>query len=632
MVQTDRRSRVIISLFLLLSLAGMAVGVFIAPYLVPQPGALLSVSALAGFNNSLAYALYVLFLGLVIYLATRLSPTRAEPAEPLVASRPSLVPPPIVTLVLGLHVVLFGALYAFKHGFVFAEALYFQDLLYRMKAGAVPFVDVHFFYGPALLYPALFLTRYVGIELAYAVYYVATYVVGLYLIYVVLGCLLRSHREAQAWFVFFALGLFNPYTGLNYAIVRHMLPVVALLAAWWCFRAPGVGSLAGTVVVVTLALVYSPEIGVVTLLSVGTLSALVLLRPSGGLVLRAHPLVHLAVPVSSAALMVLLFHVIDPSYRALASYFELILTFSSGGWNTPIDPSLPTLTMIALTIMVGVVIVRTVRSRGWDESAVWLVSYGVLILLMERAAFGKADISHIAYSGLPLYLLAVRCAPGFWTWNGKNAWMAVLLFVGLVGPQQLYHGMLFLPYVERSVVHAQGMSGGHASGRSSATKEAIQAGIARAVEQFGRDRLYYMHKLEYYRLPIYLRFGLEPILYFPSLTSAFTDKDMRGVIDELRERRAIVIARQADLEQLPPAVESGPHWLMFLTSSPLPGSAVYDLTNRFQARLEAPLLEFLKAEYDIGLEDGEIVALLPREVGAKASEGLRAATFDIRRP
>lgn len=96
--------------------------------------------------------------------------------------------------------------------------------------------------------------------------------------------------------------------------------------------------------------------------------------------------------------------------------------------------------------------------------------------------------------------------------------------------------MLFRPYIERNIVRAQGMSGGHASGRSSATKEAIQANIARAVEQFGRDRLYYMHKLEYYRLPIYLRFGLEPILYFPSLTTAFTEADIQRVILELRER------------------------------------------------------------------------------------------------
>lgn len=184
--------------------------------------------------------------------------------------------------------------------------------------------------------------------------------------------------------------------------------------------------------------------------------------------------------------------------------------------------------------------------------------------------------------------------------------------------------MLFRPYIERNIVRrAQGMSGGQASGRSSATKEAIQASIARAVEQFGRDRLYYMHKLEYYRLPIYLRFGLEPILYFPSLTSAFTEADIQRVIRELRERRAIVLARRADLAPPVPVGRPSSHWLLFLTSSPLPGSSVFELTNRFQARLEAPLLEFLKAEYDIGLEDGAIVALLPREVGAKASEGLR---------
>lgn len=606
----QRRSRLTRFLFLSLSLGGLAAGVFVMPFFVPQPGALLSVSTLAGYNNSVAYPLYVLFLGLSVFLIA--GNATSEQAAAVVPSPPSFLPSPPVLLVLALHILLFGGLYAVKRSFVFAEALYFQDLLYRMEAGAIPFVDVHFFYGPALLYPPFLLSRLLGIELAYALYYVASYLVGLCLLYVTLSALVPSRRTAEAWFVLFAVGFFNPYAGLNYDILRHALPLAALLSAWWCFTAPSIGRLAGAVALVTLAMGYSPEIGLVTLLSVATLSALTLLRPGDGRVLPASPLIHLAVPLASVAVLLLMFHLIDPSHRALIAYFQPIVTFSSGGWNTPVDPSAPTLAMMGLSLMVGVVMLKTVRSRGWDETAAWLGSCGVLTLLMERAAFGKADIMHLAYSGLPLYMLAVGFVSRSLRGAIKGSALAVIIGAGLVLPLQLCHAMMFLPHLLRSAAPIQAAAAGHQAERNQGAKDAIQASLARAVEHFGRERPYYMHKLEYYRLPIYLRFKLEPILYFPSLTSAFTEADIRRVIEELRARRAIILARRDDLGASIPKGRPSFDWLLFLTSSPLPGSTVHDLTSRFQARLEAPLVEFLRCDYDIGFEDGEIVALLPR--------------------
>jgi hypothetical protein len=119
-----------------------------------------------------------------------------------------------------------------------------------------------------------------------------------------------------------------------------------------------------------------------------------------------------------------------------------------------------------------------------------------------------------------------------------------------------------------------------------------------------------MHRLEYYRLPIYLRYQLKPFLYHPSLTSAFTTRDIEGVIASLKGSDVIVLARRSDLSVSPPQ-PFATHWWYYITSSPLPGSQVYNLTLEFQSRLEAPLVHFLNSDYYVrAFEDGEIVGLV----------------------
>ena len=104
---------------------------------------------------------------------------------------------------------------------------------------------------------------------------------------------------------------------------------------------------------------------------------------------------------------------------------------------------------------------------------------------------------------------------------------------------------------------------------------------------------------------------MKPVLYHPSLTSAFTEQDIENVIADLRRSHAVVLVRRADLEGTA-AVPAAPRWWNYITSSPLPGSTVFSLTLEFQARLEAPLVRFLNASYDRGFEDGDIVGLLLR--------------------
>lgn len=599
---------------LLLSFLLLLLGVFVLPFMFPRATSILSASSLAGFNNSLAYAWFVLVLGVPAYLLANALPPAIMTFRAPETGHPSLVPTKTVLVTILGHLLLFGALYAYKRGFVFAEALYFEDLIFRMGAGAVPFVDVHFFYGPLLLYPAAFLTRAMSIEAAYAIYYIAVYVMGLYILFVVLAWLVPARKEADGWFLVFALGFFNPYTGLNYTLVRHLLPVITLVAAWGYARKSNGLRMAAVLALVFFALTYSPEIGLVTLISIGTFSILwiIHLKPRGnvGPVIAAH----LAPPILAVAMLGAFFYWIDPNLRALRSYIQPIFTFSSGGWNTPIDPSLPMLTMMALTVVGGAAVLRTLRGQPWGEASCWLVAYGLMVILMQRAAFGKADVVHIVYSGIPLYLLSVRVCLSY---GGGVAWrkgLRCLLIVGLIGPLQLFHVMQYAPFLEKYFVEPPAQQSSHPTGRIRPNKAEIQASIVRAVDHFGSDQLYYMHKLEYYRFPVYTRFHLKPVLYYPSLTSAFTQEDIQEVIRELRTANIIVIAMRRDLEKGAHGQDGGPRWLHYMMSFPLPGSSVFDLTLQFQAKLEEPLTEFLKSSYEVQFEDGEVLALVPRKL------------------
>lgn len=605
----DRNTAVRHALNAVLVFAGLSVGVFVLPYLFPPSSRILSASMLAGFNNSLAYVWYVAGLALAACVALRSIGATWAPLSPERSRRMFGAPPRTVVVIVAAHVVLFAALYLRKRGFVFAEGLYFQDAAYRVQAGAVPFVDFTFFYGPLMLYPTVWLAAFLDLQTAYAVYYVAAYVGGLYLLYVVLASLLDHDHDAVMWFGLFAVGFFNPITGLNYTFGRFLLPLVALLAAWrFCEHATVRGWLA-SVSLVALALLCSPDIGVVTLLGVSGLCVLAALRAATSRTWTARYFAAFGIPATGAALSCLLLLSIDGTFRPLAAYLRPIVTFSAGGWNTPIDPSLPVFGLLGFTLLVMRWLFLTCRDHGYQRAVAG--GFALIAILMQRASFGKADVVHLAYSGLPVFLLAAAWAGAPARAARARLGVVAIMLVTIVLPLQFYHAMLFAP---SAIARFAGQVAQPRSGvppSPAPGKEAIQASLAKAVQHFGPERLFYMHRLEYYRLPVYLRFRIKPFLYYPLLAAAFTPEDIRDVIRSLQDSHAIVLVLRSDLNMAEPRPLQT-HWWHYVTSSPVAGSEVFNLTLEFQARLEAPLVRFLNSAYERRFEDGEILGLVLR--------------------
>lgn len=585
-----------------------------------------SASAIVGFNNSLAYVLYLLGLAASGWALGRAIPWTGNAAvfRPVSLSCPT----PTVWLIGSAHALGFSLLYAYKGQFVFAEGLYFQHVAYRVASGETPYVGMSFLYGPAAVYPVALLARLMPIGAAYALYYVVIYLVGLYALYVAVRWCLPAGWNLDVTFGLLAIGFFNPLTGLNYTFLRHLLPMLTILTAWSYVSSVGWGRFVVGTSTLWLATMYSPDVGVVS-----TIGVLLLAGFRYGLNLLARPKTVLSTPTGnfggSASVGFLLlpglaltmtlatFAAVPPAITSIRYYLDVLLRFSTGGSNTPAQVSLPMLALVGLTVVMVAAVIASLRPRGLHGDAALLVTLAATLIIMQRAAFSKPDVLHIAFAALPVLIVCLAVVPGL---RGAP-WTRALFFaalVMLVGPLQYYHASLFLRFVRSSV------SGAPRASEPSPSGTAVRADLQDLVVKIGLDRAYYMHNLTYYSLPVYARFDLRHALYFTTPEEAFTEQDVRSAIRELAVAGAAVIADENDLNgelsvsdrardsKLKAAIDA-------LVAAPLPGSAVYRATVTALHELWRPFMDYLGRCYEVRARAGNLVGLLPRAVAAPRS-------------
>lgn len=658
---TGRQPRAGRVLFLGISICTLLGGVCLLPYAFPPSTFIKGASYEVGFNNTVAYLWYILFLWVPVLALTRMFSGISGRVPPISAPTITFVPTPLVWATIALHALMFAGLYAYKGRFVFAEALYFQTLIYRMTLGDIPYLDFDFFYGPAMLYPGYLLAPYLGVEAAYGLYFGATYLAGLYLVYLAVSAAISDSKAVDRWFLLFAIGFFNPWTGLNVTFVRFLLPVVTVAGAVSYFRTGRLRTLAAAASLLALSMLYSFEVGAVGLvgllfLVLATLNHHRLIRLLGWLTRPAnndlriqegprdsemHWLGNTGSRVfvgrvgtlvgSAVFIYIVAFVAMDPSLRALRIYPTVALFISAGAHNEPLYPNFPFLILALLTLMAAAMVLCAARDGRFAGHEDLAVSGLVLALLMERGAFGEAEPMHFAYYGLPIFFLCLFMVR--WTDPVRTVgrWLFIGLMIGIVGPLLYFHVTVFTPFVSTYWAKADVSTD---RGAGTASGESLQKALVTLVERIGTDKPYLMFQLDYYSFPVYRKLGLRYPTYFTFLTNARTFDDVDLVIAQLQQTRAVVLARRSDL--MPATVE--PHrsglrgWLDRLSGVHTAGSELAEMMRASEERLLEPLRRFLADSYTVGPEEDGIVALLPREVGANMSEGLRAATVDIPRP
>jgi len=601
----------------------LAIGIFIAPYFLPPASVVKSASTILGFNNALAYLLYLVGLSVAAWCLSQ-SLSWEGPAAMVPPAR--LFWPTATVWWVGLaHAVGFLLLYSYKRQFVFAEGLYFQHVAFRVASGETPYAAVNFLYGPATLYPVVFLSRFMSLSAAYATYYVAVYLAGLYALYAMLCWCVPEQGRRDRIFLGLAVAFFNPLTGLNYTFLRHLLPALTILTFWeylvteggWRRLLIGAG-------VLWMSMMYSPDVGIVSAIGVVILSTLhrsSRLFPGSYSTPAAQPIASRSseklkvfwLPGFALAMTLLVFATISPGIVSLGNYLGVLSRFSAGGSNTPIEVSAPLVALVALMVLAFTAVLVLLRRHGLQGTTIPLTTLLLTFALMQRAVFSKPDVLHIAYAALPVFIVSLATIPGVWGVRKARTWLAIgVLALGL--PLQYYHASLFWPFISRHSVWHDTAEVRAAAGPS------VAAQLDELVQRMGSDRVYYMHHLMYYSLPVYVRFKLKHALYFTTPEEAFSEADIRTVMQQLAQTQAAVIMLRKDYEgkshndarvpgaRLKVIIDA-------LTASPLPGSRVYQATVTALHDLWQPFVGYVKQHYAVDAQTKDLIGLVPRTAG-----------------
>ena len=281
-----------------------------------------------------------------------------------------------------------------RDGFYYSDAGYF---LTQLRTGLVfhgrIYRDFEFPYG-ILLYewPASFL-RLLGI---FGISRVASYVVALaaaeavgvcLLFYVVRALPIRNSLRVAA-FALIVFGAMDPLLGLNYSLLRFLLPLAAAVLLGTR------GTLAGAALVACagelLMLFTSPELG---LAFGGAGLAYGLYR---GLSFRRSWLWVCAATLAAVAV-----------YAVLAAHnsLETLGRFAGGGFNLIIQPVPHILALlVAVVALAPLAVVWSLREAPATTRIllpIYVVSLGLL-----PSALGRSDPLHVFFNGLGAYLLA----------------------------------------------------------------------------------------------------------------------------------------------------------------------------------------------------------------------------------
>ena len=130
---------------------------------------------------------------------------------------------------------------------------------------------------------------------------------------------------------------------------------------------------------------------------------------------------------------------------SLTQYIAVVTRMAGGGSNTRLQPSLPLASLVALSATLGAAAVAAFRVRGVVQDSLVLAVLVVTLLILQRAAFSKPDILHLAFAALPMLLVALRL---FGVATKKRISVPLMLgLIGLIVPLQYYNAAALWPAV-----------------------------------------------------------------------------------------------------------------------------------------------------------------------------------------
>ncbi|MSO96195.1 MAG: hypothetical protein EXQ81_10475 [Thermoleophilia bacterium] len=606
--------------------AALVAAISTIPYLFPTSRDLPGASAQLGFNNTAAYLVYLIVLPLPAALLARAlgAPAAVRPSERAIETPQVRLPWRLFTLVAALHALFFLGLYLYRGRFVFSDGVYFQDILHRMSQGEVPYRDFFYAYGPAMIYPASWLSGLLGLPAAYALWYVATYVGGLLALLALLCRLVPAEHRPGRWWLLLTIAFFFPGTGLNATDTRYLLPSLAFFA-FLDWRRGGARAAVLSAVAVAAGSLYSYEIALLTFAGIALLVGLTALpvlprlaerlcaAVAGGLG-TAHDTpgdsrAWSILPVGAGLLLaVALLYAVDPGGSALRDYPGAAAQYSTGSHGVPIAPNLLVCALLAISVFATG---GTIRLLADGAASASLLAYLGLALLAQRGSLVSTDPVHVVSYGLPTVLLALHLSTRLPRGGRARRAGLALVLVGFALPFQSVTLAQVTPFLGGAgVTGSAPRPAASATTDAPTTSAAVQAALSRIVASTGTDRPYLMYDLGYYSGPVYERFGLRHATYEPTFPNTQSPEAVRRAIEEVRGSRAYVVMRASDLDGAAASPRPDPLWDAYaaITGAPMPASSGAIVQAEARARMLEPFLVFLRSEYRrIDTVDGFVV-------------------------
>lgn len=379
---------------------------FRLPWHVPVRTAILSDSAVVGFNNGAA----TLAVGatLMALLGTRLAfarpGDRSECGPLLEAPAPTGHAERIVLpICIAISVMVVVGWWRFIPSSYFGEAAYFLPRLDMMMLGLRPYRDFDYGYGPGLLLFPAALHRCSGGSVPIDTAYIATvaghHAVGLAMAAALLRRLAGSDGVRAGILLFVAAASLNITLGVIYTPLRFMYAAWASLAFDRATRdGPSWGRSPAACLLSLGGWLLSPDVGLGTS---AALAAGILFesRATPGETMRRL----LAVGAAPAGLLAI--H--GPHLLGL------LVAFGGGALNLPLLPAPYVLAFLGSTVAV-IPALGAVALRG-GRLAPLTASLAVALGMAIPGALGRCDPGHVISSGLPLLVVALA-----WSWSGTD--------------------------------------------------------------------------------------------------------------------------------------------------------------------------------------------------------------------
>ena len=419
-------------LFWLIVSAATLFGAFVLPFFFPLHQPVFSAAYTAGENNRVAaiavaaISVFVAFLYSRFQIGGRLTYSKSAAAEPSRLSPRFLwigiASIAACTAVLGYVIVHHGTYYADEGYFLtqLRSGIVFHRTIYR---------DFEFPYGPALYFwPVIFIRTLapfgVSMAAAYLVSVIAMEALGVGLLFYTINALPMRRGQKVAAFVLLTFCAFDTLLGLNYAVLRCVLPfaTVALLTRQKNLRNAMIVACLGEL----LQLTISPELG----FAFGTAAIVYGFY-------RAFSLDWKWLGVSIAAVAGGGIFVMFIG----RAYFLSLHQYANGRDNLILEPQ-----PFVLVFLVAVVALAPLAvASGWRDrnntdgpNTGMLIALYVATLCMLPVAFSQCDPLHAFVNGVGAYLLSFICINRV-TEKKQRIWIAVVALTFAATQFQEFH-------------------------------------------------------------------------------------------------------------------------------------------------------------------------------------------------